>query len=260
MVWRGRRRLGRVEPVPRLRRAELVPWLRAADEAAEQGWPAPVRTEIAGEQHRPGGRPGAGGRAGPGRPAAGPPRSRSPSPASRWPTTWPGWRRCATRSAPDGRIRVDANGAWEVDQAAGRDRGSCARFGLEYVEQPCRTVAELADAAAPAGPGRGRRADRRRRVDPAGRGPVSRSRACGAADVAVLKVQPLGGVRACLRDRRADRAAGGRVQRAGDLGRAAGRAGAGRGAARAAVRLRAEHRRPAGRRPGRRRRCRRSTA
>src|SRR5207342_3644605 len=45
---------------------------------------------------------------------------------------------------PDGRIRVDANGAWDVDvaQRALRELG---RFGLEYAEQPCATLAELAE-------------------------------------------------------------------------------------------------------------------
>jgi O-succinylbenzoate synthase len=102
----------------------------------------------------------------------------------------------AVRAAvgPEGRIRVDANGMWSVDDAVRAakmlDR---AAGGLEYVEQPCATVEELAAV--------------RRRVDV----PVAadesirraedpyRVRDLEAADVAVLKVQPLGGVRACLR-------------------------------------------------------------
>src|SRR5699024_646390 len=44
-----------------------------------------------------------------------------------------------------GRIRIDVNGLWDVDTAARLitqfDR--CAR-GLEYVEQPCATIEELA--------------------------------------------------------------------------------------------------------------------
>ena len=42
----GSGRLGGVEPVLGLLRVELVPWLRAADEAADLGWPAPVRDQI----------------------------------------------------------------------------------------------------------------------------------------------------------------------------------------------------------------------
>jgi O-succinylbenzoate synthase len=71
-----------------------------------------------------------------------------------------------------------------LDKAAG---------GLEYVEQPCASVEELAAVR--------RRVDVpiaadesiRRAADP------YRVRDLEAADVAVLKVQPLGGVRACLR-------------------------------------------------------------
>jgi O-succinylbenzoate synthase len=93
-----------------------------------------------------------------------------------------------------GRIRVDANGAWSVDDAVASiallDR---AAAGLEYVEQPCATVDELAAV--------------RRKVDVPIAADESIRRAADpylvreleAADVAVLKVQPLGGVRACLR-------------------------------------------------------------
>ncbi|MDO8143245.1 o-succinylbenzoate synthase [Isoptericola sp. 178] len=92
-----------------------------------------------------------------------------------------------------GRIRVDVNGTWDVDAARRRipllDR---AAGGLEYVEQPCATVEELAAV--------------RRAVDVPVAADESIRRAedplrvvrAEAADVVVLKVQPLGGVRACL--------------------------------------------------------------
>ena len=49
---------------------------------------------------------------------------------------------------PGGRIRVDANGAWTVDQAVEAIEVLAASAGgLEYVEQPCRTLAELAEVA-----------------------------------------------------------------------------------------------------------------
>jgi O-succinylbenzoate synthase len=93
----------------------------------------------------------------------------------------------------DGRIRVDANGGWDVDTAVLRltllDR---AAGGLEYAEQPVPTVEGLAAVrrriAVPVA------ADEsiRRAEDPYA---VARAE---AADVVVLKVQPLGGVRACL--------------------------------------------------------------
>ena len=95
---------------------------------------------------------------------------------------------------PDGRIRVDANGAWDVDAAVEAIRDlERAASGLEYVEQPTAEVEDLAEVR--------RRVDVpiaadesiRRASDP------MRVKRLGAADVAVLKVQPLGGVRECLR-------------------------------------------------------------
>jgi o-succinylbenzoate synthase len=86
-------------------------------------------------------------------------------------------------------VRVDANGAWTVGQAI---EAAKALAPLEYLEQPCATVEELAQV--------------RRQVDvpiaadesirKAG-DPLAVVRA-GAADIAVLKVAPLGGVSALL--------------------------------------------------------------
>ena len=96
----------------------------------------------------------------------------------------------------DGRLRVDANGAWDVDEAERRLR-VLARYDLEYVEQPCADVTELAEVRhrlARAGVDVAIAADEsiRRAEDP------WRVVELEAADVAILKVQPLGGVRACL--------------------------------------------------------------
>ena len=139
---------------------------------------------------------------------------------------------------PDGRIRVDANGGWDTDTAA-RMLGELGRFGLEYAEQPCATLDELAAL--------------RRRVDVLvcadesirkAEDPLA-VRAAGAADIVMLKAQPLGGVRSALRVARGMRAARRGVQRGGVVGRPGRRGGAGRRAARAAVRLRAGHHEPA---------------
>lgn len=97
---------------------------------------------------------------------------------------------------PGGRVRVDANGAWDVDEAERRLR-VLARHDLEYVEQPCAEVTELATL---------RRRLARSGVDVAIAADESIRRSddpwrvveLEAADVAVLKVQPLGGIRACL--------------------------------------------------------------
>ena len=43
-----------------------------------------------------------------------------------------------------GAVRLDANGGWSVDQAVDAIT-RLAPFGLEYVEQPCASVPELAD-------------------------------------------------------------------------------------------------------------------
>lgn len=89
-------------------------------------------------------------------------------------------------------VRVDANGGWSVDDAVAAARALSAGGPLEYLEQPCRTVAELAEV--------------RRRVDVPVAADESIRKAddplhvvrSGAADVAVLKVAPLGGVQAML--------------------------------------------------------------
>ena len=93
---------------------------------------------------------------------------------------------------PDGAIRVDANGAWDVDAAAGRLRELDRAVGLEYAEQPCPTLDDLATLR--------RRVDVRIAVDEGVRRSVDPRRVDlrEAADVVVLKVQPLGGVRAAL--------------------------------------------------------------
>jgi O-succinylbenzoate synthase len=95
---------------------------------------------------------------------------------------------------PDGRIRVDANGLWDVDTAVASiavlDR---AAGGLEYVEQPVMSVEDLAVVRRAVGVPIAADESIRRAADP------YRVRDLEAADVAVLKVQPLGGVRACLR-------------------------------------------------------------
>ena len=96
---------------------------------------------------------------------------------------------------PDGRIRIDANGGWTVDEAE-RAIHALAEFDLEYVEQPCATVDELAQV--------------RKRVKYMGipiaadesvrkaDDPLAVARA-GAADILVIKAQPLGGITAALR-------------------------------------------------------------
>ena len=89
-------------------------------------------------------------------------------------------------------VRVDANGGWTPDEAVAAAAALTADGALEYLEQPCRTVAELAEVR--------RRVDVPIAADESIRkasDPLAVVRA-GAADVAVLKVAPLGGIRALL--------------------------------------------------------------
>lgn len=97
---------------------------------------------------------------------------------------------------PGARIRVDANGGWTVDEAVDALR-RLAAYGLEYAEQPCATVEDLARlrvALAHNGIDVLVAADEsiRKAQDPMR---VVREE---AADVIVVKVAPLGGVRSAL--------------------------------------------------------------
>jgi len=172
--------------------AESLPWLRAAVESATRGHPAPVRDSIPVNVTVP---------------AVGPDRARAIVAASGCRTAKvkvaePGQdldddvaRVAAVRVAlgPAGRVRIDANGGWDVATAVAAlpvlDRAS---GGLEYAEQPCRTVAELAAVRRAVAVPIAADESVRRAADP------FEVRRAGAADVVVLKVQPLGGVRACL--------------------------------------------------------------
>ena len=89
-------------------------------------------------------------------------------------------------------VRVDANGGWSVDEAVAAAAALTTDGPLEYIEQPCKTVPELAEV--------------RRRVDVPIAADESIRKAedplhvvrADAADIAVLKVAPLGGVRKLL--------------------------------------------------------------
>jgi O-succinylbenzoate synthase len=171
--------------------AESARWWRAAHEAAVLGWPAPLRAGVPVNVTVP---------------AVGPEQAhaivtasgcrtakvkvaeRGQSPAEDLA------RVEAVRDAlgPDGAIRVDANAAWDVDTAVARLRELDRVVGLEYAEQPCPTLADLAALR--------RRVDVRIAADEVVRRAADPRRVDlrGAADVVVLKVQPLGGVRAAL--------------------------------------------------------------
>jgi O-succinylbenzoate synthase len=183
---------GEFSPFAEYGPAEASRWLAAAREAAFEGFPAPLRDRIPVNVTVP---------------AVGPERAREIVLASS------GCRTAKVKVAergqsdaddlarveavrdalgPSGRVRIDVNGGWDVDRAVRMIR-ELNRFDLEYVEQPCPSVEELALV--------------RRRVDVPVAADESIRRAedpyrvkeAEAADIAVLKVQPLGGVAAALK-------------------------------------------------------------
>ncbi len=94
---------------------------------------------------------------------------------------------------PTGAIRVDANGVWDVDTAVRAIRQlDKAAGGLQYVEQPCRTIEELAAVRHRVEVRIAADESIRRAEDPL------RVAVAGAADLAVIKCTPLGGVRRSL--------------------------------------------------------------
>ena len=172
--------------------AEARPWLAAAVEAAERGWPEPVRDTVEVNTIVP---------------AVGPERAHEMVTASGCRTAKvkvadaPGSladdlaRVEAVRDAlgPGGHVRVDANARWDVDGAVTAIRAlDRAAGGLQYVEQPCAGLDELAAVR--------RRVDVRIAADESIRRAEDplRVAVAGAADVAVLKCAPLGGVRRAL--------------------------------------------------------------
>jgi len=170
---------------------ECARWLACALEAACAGWPSPVRDRVGVNVTVP---------------AVGPDRAHQIVAGSGCRTAKV---KVAERGQPDsddlarveavrdaigpaGRVRVDANGGWNVEHAA-RMLQALGRFGLEYAEQPCATLAELAELRRLVDVPLAADESIRRAEDPMA------VRAAGAADIVVLKAQPLGGVRAALR-------------------------------------------------------------
>ncbi len=85
-------------------------------------------------------------------------------------------------------VRVDANGGWTVAEAVAAIAALTADGPLEYVEQPCQTVPELVEVRRLVDVPIAADESIRKAEDPLY---VFRAK---AADVAVLKVAPLGGV------------------------------------------------------------------
>ena len=190
VLLRGPAGWGEFSPFPDYDDETCARWLQAARESAYDGWPAPVRDRVPVNTTVP---------------AVGPQQAHAMVAASgcttakvkvaeRGQTLADDIARVeAVRDAlgPTGKVRVDANAAWTVDEAAQALR-ELNRFDLEYAEQP---VASLEDMAALR-----RRTSVLLAADESVRRAEDPLRVAGleAADIVVLKVQPIGGVRACL--------------------------------------------------------------
>jgi o-succinylbenzoate synthase len=194
MLVRGAAGWGEFSPFPEYADDEAASWWAAATEAAETEWPSFVRDRVPVNATVPAVLPHEVADV-----LAGFPGCHTAKVKVAQPGQSPAddqARLVAVREVigSSGRIRIDVNGAWDLDTAIRQlpiyDR---AAGGLEYAEQPCASVEELAAL--------------RRRVHVLiaadesirrGDDPL-RVAKLAAADVAVLKVQPLGGVRASLR-------------------------------------------------------------
>jgi o-succinylbenzoate synthase len=182
---------GEFSPFPEYDDRIASRWLAAAREAADLGWPQPRRDHIPVNTTVP---------------AVGPQQAHAMVVASGCSTAKvkvaePGQsladdeaRVEAVRDAlgPAGKLRVDANAAWTVDEAEAA-LTVLSRYDLEYAEQPVLSLEEMAALR--------RRVEVRLAADESIRTAADPLRVAGleAADVVVLKVQPIGGVRACLR-------------------------------------------------------------
>lgn len=190
VLLRGPAGWGEFAPFAEYDARECVPWLRSAREAADEGWPAPVRDRIPVNVTVP---------------AVGPQQAYDLVKASgcgtakvkvaeRGQSLADDLERVeAVRDAlgPAGKVRVDANGGWGTDEAVTAIT-VLHRFELEYVEQPCETVSQLAAVRRKVGVPIAADESIRRASDPF----LVASQ--HAADIAVIKVAPLGGVRAAL--------------------------------------------------------------
>lgn len=195
LLLRGPAGLAEWSPFAEYQRPEIDAWAQAAREAAVDGFPAPVRDRVPVNVTVPACDPQTAHRI----------VTRSGCSTAKVKVAERGQyiaedaaRLEAVRDAlgPSGKLRIDANGAWSVPDALTRLQ-LLAQFDLEYVEQPCAGVEDLARLRrelARRGLSIPIAADEsiRRSGDP------ERVAALEAADIAVLKVQPLGGVRRCL--------------------------------------------------------------
>lgn len=181
---------GEFSPFPEYDAQVAARWLAAALEAANDGWPAPIRDRIPVNTTVP----AVGARQAHQLVAGSGCLTAKVKVAEAGQTLADDVDRvAAVRDAlgPAGKIRVDANGGWTVDEAADA-LAALGRFDLEYAEQPVRTLEEMVKLRP--------RVSMPIAADESVRSAEDPMRVAGleAADIVVLKVQPIGGVRRCL--------------------------------------------------------------
>jgi O-succinylbenzoate synthase len=181
---------GEFSPFPDYDAATCSRWLAAAREAANDGWPTPIRDSIPVNTTVP---------------AVDATRAHELVRHSGCTTAKVKVAESGQTLADDiarveavrdalgasGRVRVDANGAWSLDEAE-KALHALSAFDLEYAEQPVATLEDMAVLR--------RRVDVRLAADESVRRAEDPAKVAGleAADIVVLKVQPIGGVRRCL--------------------------------------------------------------
>ncbi|MGH8873841.1 MAG: o-succinylbenzoate synthase [Acidimicrobiia bacterium] len=190
VLLRGPAGWGEFSPFPDYRAEAAARWLAAAREAAEEGWPEPRRERIPVNVAIPAVAPETAYRL----------AVESGCRTAKVKVAEPGQsladdldRVAAVREAlgPEGRVRVDANGAWDVETAVDA-LGRLDAHHLEYAEQPVATLEEMADLRRRVGVALAADESIRTADDPLGVAGLE------AVDVLVLKVHPMGGVRRCL--------------------------------------------------------------
>ncbi|MDO5671358.1 MAG: o-succinylbenzoate synthase [Actinomycetaceae bacterium] len=178
---------GEVAPFVEYDDHESASWLVAGLETARRGVPAPVRDKVSVNVTVPiiGAR------------EAWELVSKSGCTTAKVKVAEPGYgigfdlgRLSAVRDAlgPEGKIRIDANAGWDIDEAKNAiQQYDRAAGGLEYVEQPCQSIEDMIKLRAMIDVPVAADECVRRAKDP-----LAGARA-GAADILVFKAMPLGG-------------------------------------------------------------------
>lgn len=190
IVFRGPAGWGEFGPFPEYGDAEAALWLRSAVESAWVGPPPAIRATVPVNATVPAVAPNDVPAVLARFPGA---RTAKVKVGERGQTLAADVARVAAVRDHIGTVRVDANGAWTVDDATRALDALTAGGPLEYAEQPCATVEELVELRRRVPHVRVAADESIRRADD----PIRVAR-MGGLDIAVVKVAPLGGMRRLL--------------------------------------------------------------